>query len=59
VEDDFIDFEVAFDKFKSVGLHDKQLGILGSFSAFDWGQENQIARPFGHLLTSISSANKS
>jgi hypothetical protein len=29
-----VNFEVAFDEFKSVGLYEKQLGILGSFSTF-------------------------
>jgi hypothetical protein len=48
VETNFINFEVAFDEFKSVGLHEKQLEILGSFSAFARGHENQIA---GHSDT--------
>lgn len=48
VENNLIDFEVAFDEFKSVGLHEKQLGILGSCSAFARGHENQIA---GHSGT--------
>jgi hypothetical protein len=48
VENNVTDFEVAFGEFKSVGLHEKQLGILGSFSAFARGHENQIA---GHSNT--------
>lgn len=60
VENNLIDFGVAVEEFKSVALHEKQLGILGSFSAVAGGHENQItghSDTYRHLASSL--ANKS